>query len=48
VGLTGIAIGKLGWSIPIPMGVFLSIGAALSLFFGDAIISSYLGWFGIT
>ncbi len=47
VGLAAIFIGKLGWSIPIPMGVFLAIGAASSLFFGDVIISNYLGWFGI-
>lgn len=47
VGLLGIAIGKLGWSRPIPFGVFLAIGAAISLFWGDAIISSYLASFGL-
>jgi len=46
-GLLGITVGKLGWSIPIPFGVFLAIGAAVSLFFGDGIISNYLGWYGL-
>ena len=33
---------------PIPFGPFLAIGGALSLFFGNAIISTYLGWYGLT
>ncbi len=48
IGLLGITIGKLGWSIPIPFGVFLAIGAAISLFYGDAVISNYLAWFGLS
>jgi len=47
-GLTGKLMGKVGRFTEIPFGVFLSIGAAIALFFGDAIISNYLGWYGLT
>ena len=33
---------------PIPFGPFLAIGGAISLFFGNGILSAYLGWFGIS
>ena len=47
VGLGGIIIGRLDWSRRIPFGVFLAIGGAISLFFGNSILSSYFEWFGI-
>jgi leader peptidase (prepilin peptidase)/N-methyltransferase len=33
---------------PIPCGPFLAVGGAISLFFGKSILSTYLGWFGLT
>ena len=42
VGLLGIAIGKLGFSIPIPYGIFIAISAVLCLFFGDIIEPNYI------
>jgi len=33
---------------PIPFGPFLAVGGAISLFFGKSILSTYLGWFGLT
>jgi leader peptidase (prepilin peptidase) / N-methyltransferase len=41
----GMAIGLISRRQPMPFGPFLAIGAALSLFFGDALISAYLRTF---
>ena len=42
-GLIGKLMGKLGRFTKIPYGVFLAISATICLFFGNAIVSSYLG-----
>lgn len=33
---------------PIPFGPFLALGGAICLFLGNSILSTYLGWFGLT
>jgi leader peptidase (prepilin peptidase)/N-methyltransferase len=48
VGLGAIAIGRLGQKQAFPFGPFLALGGATSLFFGDKILTVYLGWFGIS
>ena len=48
VGAIAILTSKLGKQQPIPFGPFLAIGAAICLFFGNSILSTYLGWFGLT
>ncbi len=45
IGLIGKLMGKIGLFTEIPFGVSLSIAAALSLFFGDAIISNFFEWY---
>ena len=47
IGLIGKLMGKIGRFTEIPFGLSLSIAAALSLFFGDGIISNYLDLFGL-
>jgi prepilin signal peptidase PulO-like enzyme (type II secretory pathway) len=39
-----IVIGKKQWGSKIPLGIFLSVGAIISLFWGEAIVSWYLGY----
>ncbi len=48
VGAIAILTTKLGKQQPIPFGPFLAIGGAISLFFGNTVLSTYLGWFGLT
>jgi leader peptidase (prepilin peptidase)/N-methyltransferase len=45
VGWVAIALGKLNREQPVPFGPFLSLGAVLTVFFGDIMISTYLNWF---
>ncbi len=45
VGGGAIALGLLSRRQPMPFGPFLALGAALSLFFGNALLSSYLRLF---
>ncbi len=40
-GLLLMVRGRLGWGSRLPFGVFLSIGAAVSLFFGPRLIAAY-------
>jgi leader peptidase (prepilin peptidase)/N-methyltransferase len=40
-----IALGWLDRRQPMPFGPFLALGAALSVFFGEAILSTYLRLF---
>ncbi len=47
VGAIAIATSNLDKQQPIPFGPFLALGAAISLFFGKALITNYLSWFGI-
>lgn len=47
VGAIALLINKLGKQQPIPFGPFLAIGGAISLFFGNSILTTYLGWFGL-
>jgi leader peptidase (prepilin peptidase) / N-methyltransferase len=42
IGGGAILLGILGRKQPMPFGPFLALGAALALFFGDRIISSYV------
>jgi leader peptidase (prepilin peptidase) / N-methyltransferase len=42
IGGGAILLGILGRKQPMPFGPFLALGAALALFFGDQIISSYV------
>ncbi len=44
-GIFGLASGRLGRRQAMPFGPFLALGGTLSLFFGRALISTYLGWF---
>ena len=46
VGGGGILLGKLNRKQPMPFGPFLCLGGTLALFYGDRIISSYLGLYG--
>jgi len=48
VGAIAILVSKLGKQQPIPFGPFLAIGGAISLFFGNSILTAYLSWFGLT
>jgi len=45
VGLGLIAFGRKKWGSEIPLGVFLSLGAVITLFWGDKILNWYLGIF---
>ena len=45
IGGGAIALGIIGKKQPIPFGPFLALGGAVSLFFGEAIISAYLQTF---
>jgi leader peptidase (prepilin peptidase) / N-methyltransferase len=45
IGGGAIALGILGKKQPMPFGPFLALGGALSLFFGDMIIDTYLNTF---
>lgn len=45
IGGGAIALGLISRRQPIPFGPFLALGAALTLFFGDAIVSIYLKTF---
>jgi len=40
-GLLFLVRGRLGWSSRLPFGVFLAIGAVVSLFFGARLIAAY-------
>ncbi|MCY3590830.1 MAG: prepilin peptidase [Acidobacteria bacterium] len=40
-GLLFLVRGRLGWSSRLPFGVFLAIGAVVSLFFGGRLIAAY-------
>ena len=48
VGVIAIFTKDLGKQQPIPFGPFLALGGAISLFFGKSILSTYLGWFGLS
>ncbi len=45
VGVGGIALGLISRRQPMPFGPFLALGAAIALFSGDAILTSYLQLF---
>lgn len=45
IGGGAIALGIIGRKQPIPFGPFLALGGALSLFFGEAIINTYVKTF---
>lgn len=45
IGGGAIALGMIDKKQPMPFGPFLALGAALSLFFGDAMIDAYLQTF---
>jgi leader peptidase (prepilin peptidase)/N-methyltransferase len=47
VGLITILFKNSDRQQPIPFGPFLAFGAAISLFFGKTILTTYLGWFGL-
>jgi len=47
VGAIAIAAKNLDKQQQIPFGPFLALGAAISLFYGNNIITNYLAWFGI-
>ncbi|PZU95983.1 MAG: prepilin peptidase [Pseudanabaena sp.] len=47
VGAIAIVTKNLDKQQKIPFGPFLALGAAISLFYGNTIISNYLAWFGI-
>ena len=40
-GLLFLVRGRLGWSSRLPFGVFLAVGALVSLFFGERLIAAY-------
>jgi leader peptidase (prepilin peptidase)/N-methyltransferase len=42
IGGGAIALGLLGRRQPMPFGPFLALGAALTVFFGEAIVSAYI------
>ncbi len=48
VGVIAIIFSNHQKQQPIPFGPFLAIGAAIALFYGDAVISNYLAWFGLS
>ena len=41
IGISAIALGKIGKKQPIPFGPFLALGGALALFFGQHVIGAY-------
>ncbi|MFM7712759.1 MAG: prepilin peptidase, partial [Microcystis sp.] len=41
IGMTGIFMGKMGKRQAIPFGPFLALGALMSVFWSDKIISAY-------
>jgi len=41
IGMTGIFLGKMGKKQAIPFGPFLALGALMSVFWSDKIISAY-------
>jgi prepilin signal peptidase PulO-like enzyme (type II secretory pathway) len=43
VGIGLVIFGKKDWKDKLPLGVFLSLGAMITLFFGTDIVSWYLG-----
>ena len=45
IGVSAISLGILGKKQHMPFGPFLALGGTLALFFGDRIISTYLGLF---
>lgn len=45
VGLALVAGGRKEWGSRIPFGTFLSVGAIVALFFGEAIVRAYVGGF---
>lgn len=45
IGIGFLILGKKQWSSKLPLGVFLSVGALISLFFGQVIATWYLGLF---
>ncbi|MEG3438987.1 prepilin peptidase [Pannus brasiliensis CCIBt3594] len=45
IGLLGIVLGKRRWLQEMPFGPYLSLGALVSLFWGKAIVSTYLTLF---
>ncbi len=47
VGIALISLRKKSKELPIPFGPFLSVGALISLFFGQELINWYLGGLGI-
>ncbi|ELS31862.1 MULTISPECIES: prepilin peptidase [Pseudanabaena] len=47
VGAIALLVQKRGKHQPIPFGPFLALGGAISLFFGQTILSTYLSWFGL-
>ena len=47
VGIGLLVSGNKKWSSKLPLGVFLSIGAIISLFWGEQIASWYLGLFSL-
>lgn len=44
-GILGVSLGMLNRRQPIPFGPFLAFGAGISLFFGNALIQTYLSLF---
>jgi prepilin signal peptidase PulO-like enzyme (type II secretory pathway) len=47
VGISLLATGNKKWGSKLPLGVFLSVGAVISLFWGHQIASWYLGLFSL-
>ena len=45
IGGSAIALGILGKKQPMPFGPFLALGGALSIFFGEAIVNTYVNTF---
>lgn len=48
VGTSAIALGILDRRQPMPFGPFLALGAVLAAFSGEAIITRYLEWMGLS
>jgi leader peptidase (prepilin peptidase)/N-methyltransferase len=47
IGISAIACGWLKKGQPFPFGPFLAIGALLTLFWGDSLLTTYLRWTGL-
>ena len=45
VGIGALRLGRLSRRQAMPFGPFLALGAGLSLFWGEALLSSYVRWF---